>query len=427
MPIAPLRTIALALFALVSVALIAAVPPPPAAHAAALGPGYEYHGQAGSHLGGYLDPDGSISYCINAGAPSTVGKTTTDVGIVGSVNGLSENTMIQLNELLSAHGNTADDTTAAAVAMAVWSIAGPADYNAEGGDLYVLGRAPVAVRPAIQALADQFRAEANAYSRPTGSATLSLSIDPANNFAGSVAVSAPLATGTITLTNAVFADTRNAVRSGVGDGERLAIRATPPTAKPDTQPGVQPRNQLGGQPYRVTANADFTGPPAPSANVHLYATPGSQTLSAAGTSAPITFSATATDTADRTVPAATTTAQATAVVGGTVIDTAHLTNVPSSGEQLTWEGFLQGSDAASCTDKNRVFTSASPLTVTHDGDYSSEPFAVTSEQVGRIAWILTLKLDGEVISAGTCGDATELSVLAPAPQHAALHLPVVSG
>ena len=263
---------------------------PLTAQAATLGPGYEWQGQPGWHLGGYLDPDGSVSYCIDPGKPSPVGKPTTDAGVVGQVNGLSETAMIQLNSLLSRHGNTGDDTTAAAVAMAVWSIASNAGYQAEGGDPYVLQRAPAELRPSIQALANQFRAEAAAYVPPVGAATLTLSIDATSDFTGYLdVVTTPAdATGTITLSNGVFADTGSATRSAVPGGAHLAVKAVPPA---------------DGAPYRISAQSDdFTAAGGPAATVHLYSTPGAQTLTASGAQRPLVFSASATDVRDRLVP-----------------------------------------------------------------------------------------------------------------------------
>ncbi len=402
------------IIAAAAVALIAAaivVAQPVSAGAATLGPGYDWRGQATSHLGGYLDPDGSVSYCINAGAPSAIGRVTTDAGIVGQVNGLSPASMIQLNLVLSRHGNTSDSNTAAAVAMAVWSIAGNADYQAEGGDVFVLGRAPASERATIQSLADQYRAEAASYVPETGSVTLGLSIDSGNDYLGVLDVIATpeSAIGNVTLTNAVFVDSGSPSRAGVSNGARLAIRGTPPSADP----------------YRVTAAGDFSTPSGPSANVHLYTTPGAQTLTASGTSVPLVFSAAATDVADRLVAGVTTVAQPTGVVGGTVIDTAAAVNVPSAGMQLSWAGYLQPAAATTptCTDQTLVYSSTVPLTITADGDYPSEAFPVTDARVGTIYWIETATVAGELVAQGICGAANETSVLSPVPPH----LPVVSG
>jgi hypothetical protein len=399
-----LMAVALAGAALLIVSpLIAA---PLSAEAATLGPGYGIPGQPSYHLGGYADPDGTVSYCINAGALSTLGKVTTDAGIVGSVNGLTPAAMAQLNEVLSAHGNTSDNTTAAAVAMAVWSIAGAADYNAEGGDGYVLGRAPIAQRPAIQALANAFRAEAAAYSVPTGSATMTLSIDPTNDALGFLDIRSTAA-GTATLTNGLFAD-NSLPTHAIADGDHLALIGVPTSTDP----------------YRISVAADFTGAPAPSPDVHLYTTPGAQTLTASGTSVPTRFSATASDGADRTVPGIITRAQPNGRVGETVIDTVTAVNVPSAGEQLSWAGYLQPIDATAptCTAATLVFSTSTARTITADGDYDSEAFPITPADVGKILWIATAEVGGTVVARGSCGEAGETSVLSPAH-----HLPVVSG
>lgn len=264
---------------------------PLSAHAATLGPGYEWEGRSPVwHLGGYLDPDGTVSYCIDPGRPSPLDKPTTDAGVVGQVNGLSETAMIQLNSLLARHGNTTDDTTAAAVAMAVWSIASTAGYQAEGGDAYVLQRAPAELRPSIQALADQFRAEAAGYVPPAGSLSLTLTIDATSDFTGylDVTTTPAEASGTVTLSNGVFADTGSPTRAAVAGGAHLAVKAVPPS---------------NGAPYRITASSDdFTAPGGPAGTVHLYTTPGAQTLTASGAMRSLVFSATATDVRDRLVP-----------------------------------------------------------------------------------------------------------------------------
>jgi len=396
------RVICLAVLALFATMLTS----PIAAEAATLGPGYQYRGQSGSHLGGYLNPDGTISYCINAGAPSTIGKVTTDAGIVDSINGLDAVAMAQLNEVLSAHGNTSNNNTAAAVAMAVWSIADAPGYNAEGGDRYVLGRAPLSQRVVIRELAADYRAEAAAYLVPVGSANLTLRVESTNTAIGSLGVETTAA-GTVTLTNGLFADNKKTTHPAA-HGDLLDIIGVP------TDTG----------PYRITAEGTFTGAAAPLPNVRLFTTPGSQMLSASGTATPVTFSASAHDTADRLVPGVSTSAQKIGTVGGTVVDSATATNVPSSGEQLSWNGFLQPSDATEpvCTEKTLVFSSSTPQTIRADGQYPSEPFPVRLEQVGRIFWVVTASVRDTVVFRGTCGDPEEVSLLVPA-----VHLPVVSG
>ena len=403
--------IALSLFAAVLGALLLV---PLSAAAASIGPGYQQPGKPLNHLGGYLTPGGRVAYCIDAGLPSAVARDTGDSGVVESVSGLTAAEMLRLNTLLVRHGDTSDANTAAAVAMAVWSIAGDAAYQAEGGDGYVLVRAPADQRMAIQALADRFRAEAAAVTATPPTAILSISIDAGDDYGGILALDAsPGVSGTVVLTNAVFTDTGGATRSSVSAGARLAIVAAPPS---------------GSTAYRVLASSsDLIVPAAPAASVHVYSTPGAQTLVAAGGSSSIKLAASASDLRDRLIPSLGTTAQSAAEVGGTVIDTATLLNVPSSGVQLRWAGYLQPIDASTpqCAASTLAFESSEPVTITTDGVFSSELFAVTDRSVGTVFWVATLTKNDVVVAEGLCGDNAETTVIT-APE-TPIHLPVVSG
>ena len=218
--------LALSAFAAVLAALLLV---PFSAAAAGIGPGYQQPGKPLNHLGGYLTPDGHVAYCIDAGLPSAVAHETDDSGVVDSVNGLAPPEMLRLNTLLARHGDTSDANTAAAVAMAVWSIAGNSAYRAEGGDAFVLVRAPAEQRMVIQALADQFRAEGAAITAPAPTAVLSISIDEGDDYGGILTLDAsPEVTGTVELINAVFADTGARARAGIG---RHATRRCRCTAK----------------------------------------------------------------------------------------------------------------------------------------------------------------------------------------------------
>ena len=403
--------IALSLFAAVLGALLLV---PLSAAAASIGPGYQQPGKPLNHLGGYLTPGGRVAYCIDAGLPSAVARDTGDSGVVESVSGLTAAEMLRLNTLLVRHGDTSDANTAAAVAMAVWSIAGDTAYQAEGGDGYVLVRAPADQRMAIKALADRFRAEAAAVTATPPTAILSISIDTGDDYGGILALDAsPGVSGTVVLTNAVFTDTGGATRSSVSAGARLAIVAAPPS---------------GSTAYRVLASSsDLIVPAAPAASVHVYSTSGAQTLVAAGDSSSIKLAASASDLRDRLIPSLGTTAQSAAEVGGTVIDTASLLNVPSSGVQLRWAGYLQPIDASTpqCAASTLAFESSEPVTITTDGVFSSELFAVTDRSVGTVFWVATLTKNDVVVAEGLCGDNAETTVIT-APE-TPIHLPVVSG
>lgn len=403
--------LALSAFAAVLAALLLV---PFSAAAAGIGPGYQQPGKPLNHLGGYLTPEGHVAYCIDAGLPSAVDHETDDSGVVDSVNGLAPQEMLRLNTLLARHGDTSDANTAAAVAMAVWSIAGNSAYQAEGGDAFVLVRAPAEQRMVIQALADQFRAEGVAITAPAPTAVLSISIDEGDDYGGILTLdAAPEVTGTVELINAVFADTGAHSRARVSAGTRLAVVAVPPS---------------GSTGYRVSASSsDLVAPASPTATVHVYSTSGAQTLVASGGSAASVLTASVSDLRDRHIPSLATSAQQSAEVGTTVIDTAALVDVPSSGVQLRWSGYLQprSPSAPQCSASTLVFESSESVTVTADGVYLSELFPVTDRSVGTVFWIATVMKNGSVEAEGRCGDSAETTVVTAAA--APLHLPVVSG
>ena len=423
--------IALSMFAAILGALLLV---PLSAAAADIGPGYQEPGKPLNHLGGYLTAGGRVAYCIDVGLPSAVGRETSDSGVVGSVNSLAPVEVFRLNTVLSRYGDTSDTNTAAAVAMTVWSIAGDVAYRAQGGDGHVLLRAPADQRMAIQALADRFRAEAASVTTAEQTAVLSISIDAGDDYGGIIALDAsPGVSGTVELTNAVFADSGRNSRASVAAGARLVVVAVPPS---------------GSTGYRVLASSsDLAAPAAPVASVHLYSTSGAQTLVASAGSASVVLAASASDFRDRLVPSLTTAAQSSAKVGGTVIDTASLTEVPSSGLQLRWSGYLQpvGTSIPLCTDSRLAFRSSAPVTAAADGVFASELFSVTDRSVGTVFWVATVSRNGAVVAEGSCGDSTETTVItAPTipvqltpvqlplvqlpPVHLTpVHLPMVSG
>ena len=110
-----------------------------------------------------------------------------------------------------------------------------------------------------------------------------------------------------------------------------------------------------------------------------------------------------------------------------MIDTASLLHVPSSGVQLRWSGYLQPIDSSTpqCAASTLAFESSEPVTITTDGVFSSELFAVTDRSVGTVFWVATLTRNDVVVAEGLCGDRAETTVIT-APE-TPLHLPVVSG
>ena len=139
------------------------------------------------------------------------------------------------------------------------------------------------------------------------------------------------------------------------------------------------------------------------------------------------LAASASDLRDRLIPSLGTTAQSAAKVGGTVIDTASVLNVPSSGVQLRWAGYLQPIDESTpqCSASTLAFESSEPVTITTDGIFSSELFAVTDRSIGTVFWVATVTRNDVTVAEGFCGDTAETTVITAA--EIPLHLPVVSG
>lgn len=269
-----------ATLAVAAITLAGAQLAPAAAHAADAGPGYDYQGDPHSHLGGYLDPDGSVSYCIDAGKSSPLGGPTSDEGLVDHVNDLGAAGMRKLAYVLLRHGNTRDADTAAAVALVVWGLADPADHAARGGDAFVITRAPAERRATILELAARFRDEADRYRTPEpGTGELRLAVEGDHDRAVlAVHLTPASATGTVQLTNGVFADTGLPTREGVADGAELEIDVQHPK---------------GATAYEVRAEGSFEATGHTDGTVHLYRTPGAQTTVSAGTRVPMAFDAAA--------------------------------------------------------------------------------------------------------------------------------------
>ena len=118
-PMNPKLRAASAALLVTALAVVGIAVPSSPAQAASVGPGYDYQGDPHSHLGGYLNPDGTVGYCIDAGKPSPVGGATTDGGVVDRVNGRSASVMLQLSWLLLRYGGSRDDDVSAAVALVV--------------------------------------------------------------------------------------------------------------------------------------------------------------------------------------------------------------------------------------------------------------------------------------------------------------------
>jgi len=145
------------------------------------------------------------------------------------------------------------------------------------------------------------------------------------------------------------------------------------------------------------------------------------------------------DAETTTLAALRTTATTSAIDGGSIRDTAHITGIlPTGGAALDFAvyrvptvadpddatapatvdyptGVLPGDYSWACTAGNQVFTS-STLTVTAPGDIESDPF--TPSGPGLYLWVATLSAGGAEPIAGTCGDPDETSTIVQAATRA---------
>lgn len=307
--------LAVLLCALIAIAGVVFAAPP--ARAADQGAGFgtwapqSAHGWHGSMLVG-----GVHTYCIVPGLPLPTGGTT-DHGVSGSAAGLSAQQLAGINLLVTKYGQTSDAVQAAATGWAVKAIANrDATLHAwgyRGGSLaeavhWTFSKLAPEHAGAVAQLAEAYYAEGAGAAVPSAAATLTLTTDPTDARSGTVRLDAP-ATGTITLTNAVFTDTGAAERTDAAPATDYAITAAPHTAD--------------GMPFTVHAAAHGTVGFAPA--VHHYTTAGQQDT--AGPGGDLDFSAEAQDASARPVlfaPGLTTHVVSPEVEGGPFADDVDL-------------------------------------------------------------------------------------------------------
>jgi len=112
----------------------------------------------------------------------------------------------------------------------------------------------------------------------------------------------------------------------------------------------------------------------------------------------------------------TTTATASATVGGTISDTAHLTVGAGAGGTITFHLF----SAAGCAAASEVNTGLTPVTVDGPNDYNSGNYTTTT--IGTFYW--TAVYSGDATNDGSstaCGDPGETSVVNPAQSGISTH------
>lgn len=294
-PVCSLLTSFIAGIAAAVTVLIGGVVVAAPAHAAAQGAGFgtwapiSRYGWHGSML-----IDGVHTYCITPGAPAPTGAST-DQGLSGSAAGLSPDQLTRINLLVTKYGQTSDPVQAAAVGWAVKAIANwdetlhafgyPGDSLAGAIDWTFSALAPEHSR-AVQDRAVAYYDEAIHTTAGVASASGSVvfTTDAANHRSGTVRVDATTAaTGSLTLTSAVFADTGAPTREGMTAGTAHAITTRPPDE---------------GRSYTVSATGRFSSGYA--AAVRHYTTPGGQDT--AGPAGIIEFDVAGADAAPRIPP-----------------------------------------------------------------------------------------------------------------------------
>ncbi len=236
--------------------------------------------------------DGVHTYCIRPGLPAPTGPSA-DHGVTATAAGLSPSQLTGINLLVSKYGQTDDPVQAAGVGWAVKAIADwgttlhafgyPGD-TLQGAINWTFSALAPESNEAVQRLATAYYAEATAAGTGPvgGSGSLVLTIDPEDPVRGTVTAVTEVADvrGTLSLEQAVFADTGSPTREGVAPGEVIGITAVSPDA---------------GGAFRVHGAGTFRG--GYQAAVRHYTTDGGQdTAGPAGTTE---FSVAGEDAADR--------------------------------------------------------------------------------------------------------------------------------
>lgn len=253
-------TMLLALLMLVSSLVM--MPSPPA-QAATLGVGY---GNESLWLGSFSS-HGRQAYCMDLYALPPYG-TTQHPELKTTLDSLSETDLARLNYVMGRWGESQDPNVTSAVQMYVWDVADHAHYIAEGGDAHFLTRVPAGVQGIVLANLNAMRDAAAANAVPNPSVSMSISMDDQYNGALSISANPATAIGTVTLTNAQFANGASTATLGAGTHQ---IVGTPAEGAPEYQISAA-----------MSAPALGYG-----AGVDLFYTPGEQRILAAASFEPL--------------------------------------------------------------------------------------------------------------------------------------------
>ena len=339
--------------------------------------------------------DGVHTYCITPRLPLPVGPSTHH-GISGSAAGLSPRQLAGINLLVSTYGQTDDPVQAAAVAWAVKAVANLDEalhtYGYRGDSLAgaihwtFSGLAPEydqAVQQRAVAYFDEAMRVQGGVTAASGSVVFTT--DASDHRTGTVRVDATAAAhGTLTLVNAVFADTGSSTRDAVTTGTSYAIRAVPPAE---------------GRPYSVSGTGRFSAGIA--AAVRHFTTQGGQQT--AGPAGAIEFDVSGADAAARVppfTPTITTQVPARYASGGAYVDEVTFSAGETSWPRAEDGGYLpvQATAVVYRTDTEPVAGAPLPgeesivgtLELTTDGAVGpTAPYSVTSSWQLPAPWFYT--------------------------------------
>lgn len=289
------RAVTAALIGLLSISLVltgTGMDSDPAA-AAAYGPSYD---NGNGHIGAYRVGSTNV-YCLRpeesrpTGATSFAGYQTWPGGASGPA--MSATANARVSWAIATYGQSSDRNWTSAVAMYVWSLADPTEYNSHGmsGDSWYIGRVPSAQRNTVRANLATIRANDDtivAGSTGSGTGSLDFSVDENNNYLGTVTVvglNPSTATGTLTLTNGIFLANGTNLLAGATAGMTLDVQGVPPTDD--------------GEPYKISGVGDFTAGGGWRGEVAVYTTSGAQPLGGPGRPSVNNFQILGLDPADR--------------------------------------------------------------------------------------------------------------------------------
>lgn len=252
-------------------ATLLSVPSP--AQASTHGFGFFWNGNGTSWIGSYI-PDGTNiqTYCVQGALNDPTNRHDTFDAGYGQYGG-SADANARVNYAITNFGQTSDPVMSAATAIYVHSQLDTAYYNTlSGGGLnYYAARA----NGSANAVKAEFNAIAAASAGITagavsGSGTLSFTVDPLNNYNGTMTVSGlpSGATGTVTLTNGIFNVNGTNSVAGVTEGAVFAITGVPP--------------EDGATSWKISGSGLFTVPGTYAGNVNQFVTPTRQLTAGPG-------------------------------------------------------------------------------------------------------------------------------------------------